>query len=133
MKLRKTFICELFRSKVYFYVGMPYEDALLHFVNTVGIEVDPLFKKPSPMMYGCVLFDREGACGNYMVWLADDDYYAMTHECVHLAYRILETNQIALNEHTQEFYANYVEFWVRKFWKAISKQSKAGRKKHAKH
>jgi len=119
--IRKKIVCDVFRVVVYFCCGDSYESAIKHFQLAMKVKVGEVLQTSSPMMGGCVLYIYdEGRYPIYLLWLKDKhDLYALSHECVHLAFRIFEVNGTEINEHTQEVYANYQEAWLRRLHKII--------------
>ncbi len=133
--IKKKLICDVFRVIVYFCCGESYEIAIKHFQSAMKVKVEEVLLHKSPMMGGCVLYIYdEGKCPIYLLWLQNKhDIYALSHECVHLAYRVFEVNGIAVNEHTQEVYANYQEAWMRRLHKIMRGKKNQGGERGVKH
>lgn len=58
----------------------------------------------------------------HIVWVRKfDNYYTLTHELVHLALAIMKNKGIPVDLANEEMIAYLVEYYVKTFWREISK------------
>jgi hypothetical protein len=114
-KLFKKFNCDVFTNAVWLLAGYTPEE-YKKFLDKKGLPLENDIK-----------YDRGGTSrfngGLITVWIKKfDDYYTLTHEVVHASTFIMENKGIPTGKDNDEVLAYLVEYWTRKFWKAISKK-----------
>lgn len=60
--------------------------------------------------------------GEHFIWInGKDNYYTLTHECLHLVKGVCEALSIPFDKDNDELVAYYQEYWVRRLWRVVSK------------
>lgn len=60
--------------------------------------------------------------GLIIVWLRRHiDYYILTHEVCHLVFYMFEFKGIPIREENSEVFCYSVEYWIKTFWREVSK------------
>jgi len=97
-----------------------------------GIEIYPpndLYRRGDISGYVFAIEDTSGTI-SYVLWLVNTDIFTITHEVIHLTYRILRDVNIFLGNETEEVFAYYFEYWLYMILEEIKKQEeKNGYKK----
>ena len=120
--MKYKFICPIFDCDVHLIIGDKSE--ALKFCdleltnNHVGKCIEIYDKKTKKSL-------------GYLVWVKDKkNFYIMVHETVHLTKQIFETHNIPFTPENDELIAYYQNYWIRRFWKVMSKtKGKKGNKK----
>jgi len=105
--------------------------------NCSAIELENYFKKKKVTFEGNIrgssgaTFEIEEDCKDggvfttFYIWVIDkNDFYSLSHECIHLVKYIFSAHGVPINKENDEIFAIYHTYWLKKLWHSIKYSKK---------